>query len=249
MKRSERLKEEIEAFEDVASYEEHIQKPLHQAVVHDFETLLSKEDFSGKQILEVGCGTSPFFSCYRKASEIFLIDLNERLLKRTSVPSHVRRIVADGSRLCFRNGSMDAVILFGVLHHFPDQRAGLEEVKRVLSREGKLFLVEPHTRSLNSFYRFLRLVGLRVIGKRGVKALIGCFSPEEGTISLRTVCSVFRNEFCISARTLYPFRLPPFRLFKKTTLEISLNRFLNAFPPTAFFGTLLFVIVERNKNR
>ena len=56
----------------------------------------------------------------------------------------VARLQADGCRLPLRDGSIDRLLSFGSLEHFPDPDAGLREIARVLQPQGVAVIVVPN---------------------------------------------------------------------------------------------------------
>jgi ubiquinone/menaquinone biosynthesis C-methylase UbiE len=51
----------------------------------------------------------------------------------------------------FADASKDIVIIFGVLHHIPEWRNVLDEIRRVLKPNGSLFVEEPRGMDLRLF--------------------------------------------------------------------------------------------------
>lgn len=56
----------------------------------------------------------------------------------------VRRVQGDGCHLPLRSGSVDRVLSFGSVEHFPDVALGLREVRRVLRTDGTAVIVVPN---------------------------------------------------------------------------------------------------------
>jgi ubiquinone/menaquinone biosynthesis C-methylase UbiE len=59
--------------------------------------------------------------------------------------------VGDAERLPYRDGVLDAVFGFGVLHHLPDWREGVREIARVLKPGGIYFLEEFYPQLYQNF--------------------------------------------------------------------------------------------------
>ena len=74
----------------------------------------------------------------------------ERYLK----PEYKEKIslyVGDAQRLPYRDGVLDAVFGFGVLHHLPDWRGGVREIARVLKPGGIYCLEEFYPQFYQNF--------------------------------------------------------------------------------------------------
>lgn len=116
------------------------------------DALPKVEEFVGRacrsnaaRLLDVGCGTGVLLPYVLKASPLIRcvveLDLAEEMLRENArkVPDpRVARICADAQTLPFSDASFDLVLCFGVLPHFADLQAGLDELWRVLRLSGRL---------------------------------------------------------------------------------------------------------------
>ncbi|MDA8125306.1 MAG: class I SAM-dependent methyltransferase [Deltaproteobacteria bacterium] len=101
---------------------------------------------TGKEcILEVGCGRGAGARLIQRAfapRHLQAMDLDMDMIlraKRYLSPEARKGIafyVGDVSRLPYRDGQLDALFGFGVLHHIPDWQGGLAEIARVLKTGG-----------------------------------------------------------------------------------------------------------------
>ena len=85
-------------------------------------------------ILDLGCGTGAMASFFRPESYVG-VDMNARYISHArTAKSRYRFEVADGRSLSFADGSFDAVLINGVIHHLDDAsaRSLLQESRRVL---------------------------------------------------------------------------------------------------------------------
>lgn len=147
-------------------------------------------DFSGKLILEVGCGAgidSAEFA--RNDARVISTDLTRQgteltrdLLIKSGLPSSV--IQSDAKALPFKDNTFDCVYSFGVLHHIPDVEVALGEIYRVLKPGGRVMVMLYHRDSL--------LYAYSIIYWRGIKeGLLKTLTPEE-----LVSCYSERNEGC-----------------------------------------------------
>jgi ubiquinone/menaquinone biosynthesis C-methylase UbiE len=70
---------------------------------------------------------------------------------------HYQFLIQDATDLSqFADTSKDIVIIFGVLHHIPEWRKVIDEVRRVLRPNGSFFVEEPRGMDLKLFDFFFR---------------------------------------------------------------------------------------------
>jgi ubiquinone/menaquinone biosynthesis C-methylase UbiE len=104
----------------------------------------------GATVLELGCGRGAGARLIAETfnpSTIHALDLDLFMVQkaRAYLPSQQNNVslyVADGTMLPFRDGSMDAVFSFGILHHIVDWRRAVAEISRVLGSGGRFYLEE-----------------------------------------------------------------------------------------------------------
>ena len=116
-------------------------------------TFAAFERWQGKRVLEVGVGLGSDFVRFVRAGAIATgvdltdtaVDLVRRRLEHEDLVAAVQR--ADAEQLPFADGSFDLVYSWGVLHHTPDTRAAVEEVRRVLAPggEARIMLYARHS--------------------------------------------------------------------------------------------------------
>ncbi|MBW2029496.1 MAG: class I SAM-dependent methyltransferase [Deltaproteobacteria bacterium] len=69
--------------------------------------------------------------------------------------------VLDAHRLPLKEGSVDTIVLFDVLHHLEDSLAFFDEAERVLKPGGRVVMMEPYVSWLSyPVYRFLHPEGM-----------------------------------------------------------------------------------------
>lgn len=93
----------------------------------------------GGMLLDAGAGARPYLPVYRKYFPAFYsLDVPHSPHGMDSVD-----VIASVQRLPFRDESFDCILLTEVLEHVPDPVKALEECRRVLKANGKIFLTTP----------------------------------------------------------------------------------------------------------
>ncbi len=129
------------------------------------------EKAKGLRVLEIGCGLGTDGARFARAGALYTgVDLTEaavslarRRFELEGLPGEFR--VADAEALEFEEGSFDLVYSHGVLHHTPDARAAVKEIRRVLAPSGRAVVMLYHRNSYNYRVniRCLRRVGARLL--------------------------------------------------------------------------------------
>ena len=108
-------------------------------------------------VLEIGCGNghgTKLIKKYFNPLQITAIDLDEKMIQiaRESVRDETMTFqIMDASKLGFPNESFDAIFDFGIIHHIPNWKDCIEELRRVLKAGGKLILEELSRDSFSGF--------------------------------------------------------------------------------------------------
>lgn len=107
-----------------------------------------------RTILEVGGGSSGLTAMLYPDAKIVNVDL-EAAHGHAPLPTRrkVSFVCGDATRLPFSDTSFDAVTLFDVLEHIPDDRRALEEAWRLLRSGGFLLLSSPNAHWRFPYYR------------------------------------------------------------------------------------------------
>jgi SAM-dependent methyltransferase len=127
------------------------------------------ERWAGKRVLEVGVGLgTDFVQFVRAGAEATGLDLTEAAVdavrRRLALEGlQAELLVGDAERLPFGDRAFDLVYSWGVLHHTPDTRRALDEVRRVIGPGGEARIMLYSRRSWVAFGLWARyaLLGLR----------------------------------------------------------------------------------------
>lgn len=110
----------------------------------------------GKNVLEIGCGNgtgTKLIIKYFAPKKIYATDLDKRMIelaikKNTNPNTHFE--IGDASKLKYENNQFDAIFNFGIIHHIPNWKDCLEELKRVLKPGGELIIEDLSIETFNT---------------------------------------------------------------------------------------------------
>ncbi|HEV3238615.1 MAG TPA: class I SAM-dependent methyltransferase, partial [Gemmataceae bacterium] len=101
-----------------------------------------------KHILDAGCGNGRYTRFLLRAADpdafVTAFDYSLQMLHRARNRLRTERathVAADLTRLPYADSSFDAIVCGWVLEHLPDPKPGLQELARVLRRNGRLLLM------------------------------------------------------------------------------------------------------------
>jgi ubiquinone/menaquinone biosynthesis C-methylase UbiE len=107
-----------------------------------------------QSVLEIGCGNgngTKLIKKYYAPNKISAIDLDEKMIEiaqKRNKDSTVTFKVMDASNLDFPDNQFDAIFDFAMIHHIPEWRDCLKELKRVIKPNGELIIEDL---SMDSF--------------------------------------------------------------------------------------------------
>ena len=112
-----------------------------------------------ENILEVGGGQGGLTALLYPRSHITNIDLNpEYANARCNQQKQVKFVCGDATNLPFENNSFDAVTMFDVLEHIPDDKKAVAEALRVLKPGGFLLISTPNENWRFPYYEFMKSI-------------------------------------------------------------------------------------------
>jgi ubiquinone/menaquinone biosynthesis C-methylase UbiE len=103
----------------------------------------------GMTVLEVGCGTGSNLERYHRAGcRVFGVDLSPSMvdIARSKLKDRAELWLGDASEMPYEEASFDLVTAFLTLHEMPSEvrERVMAEMVRVVSREGRLLLIDYH---------------------------------------------------------------------------------------------------------
>ncbi len=113
-------------------------------------TILDKVGLSGEMILaDLGCGTGYFtIPASQRVNKVYALDVQQRMLDilRNKIEkqkiSNIQAILSEESHIPLPDNSVDVLLMGNVFHELEDRDSILNEVKRILSGEKKLVIID-----------------------------------------------------------------------------------------------------------
>jgi SAM-dependent methyltransferase len=97
----------------------------------------------GLRSLDLGCGPGAFADVFL-GDDYVGVDLNARYIEHARRTRKGTFLVSDGRKVDLPDGRFDQILIFGLLHHLPDDdvRAVLAESTRLLAPGGRILAIE-----------------------------------------------------------------------------------------------------------
>lgn len=138
------------------------------------------EEFSGKDVLEIGCGLGTDGAQFAKNGALYYgVDLTSTALKMAQENFFVRGLAGEffkvnAEGLPFASATLDHIYSLGVIHHTVDPAAIVNEMWRVI-KPGGTFTVMLYNRTSINYYieiMFLRKIGRELLRPRWAPRLL-----------------------------------------------------------------------------
>lgn len=139
------------------------QKRLRNYVVWRLHSLFSQllgKDSSGQELLELGCGSSPWMSYFAAEYGVRVsgIDYSKpgcevarQLLKEKGIEGQIHCIDLFGHEADALTEQYDLVYSSGLVEHFDDTAAIIQRASRFLKPGGKIITIVPNMRGVNGW--------------------------------------------------------------------------------------------------
>jgi SAM-dependent methyltransferase len=112
-----------------------------------------------RDILEVGGGQSGLTALLYPQAQITNLDLDPQYAQvPCNQKERVRFVCGDATALPFANQSFDAVTMFDLLEHVPDDKKAVSEAFRVLRPGGFLLISTPNENWRFPYYKFMKSI-------------------------------------------------------------------------------------------
>ncbi len=106
---------------------------------------LKVEHFRHEFILDLGCGTGNLLEILKKyKSKLYGADISSEMIKyaRERLGNYAELKVADSESLPWEDNSFDIIVCTLSFHHYPNPGKSLNEMKRVLRKNGHIIIAE-----------------------------------------------------------------------------------------------------------
>lgn len=132
-----------EYFEGIYTYLKKEKSPVLKSF---FDLLISEQKGIGK-ILDIGCGEGEFLEiCQNTGLACFGVDISSYALKKakSKIKGELLQVDVEREKLPYSDNFFEAITSFDLLEHLKDPSLFLTEVRRILKRDGVLFLTTPN---------------------------------------------------------------------------------------------------------
>lgn len=120
----------------------------YQRLINEFLKYLGpyKKEKGKFKIIDVGCGTGAFTSRIKKHGfDLMALDISPKCISYAQAKHpEIEFMIGDIEKTNFNDETFDVILLSGILHHFPNLSAVLNECHRILKRGGIILCYDPN---------------------------------------------------------------------------------------------------------
>lgn len=171
-----------------------------------YDYVTAPVDFSGKRVLEVGCGRGggcSFISRYKKPQQMTGVDLSADAIAFCRKTHHVSGLnfqAGDAEHLPFADSTFDVVVNIESSHCYPDLEAFFKEVHRVLKPEGCFMYADLRESSaIAEWENLLRACDFSLLRKEDITRQVLSALDQDNDRKIKLIDSlvpkVFRSSF------------------------------------------------------
>ena len=196
---------------------------------HRLRSLVRTIKLDKGKLLDIGCGggmLTESLPYYFPKANIYGCDISNTAItyaKRLG-SGKVSYSTIKNKKFPYKDNSFDVCICFDVLEHVPDANFFLQEIKRVLKKEGKVFLIVPCEGERFTYTWFFQKIHL---GEHMTRGYLGHIHPEfthKIVVNLLEKHKFIIKEKGYSEHLLYQFLQFLFLFLPKILLEIFLGK-------------------------
>lgn len=116
------------------------------------------QNFKGKKILDVGCGTGRHLTLFDRSNKLCGIDQSPEMLSVAQQANPTATLqVSSAEALPFESNTFDLVYSIRVLQHIRNQKQAVKEMIRVCKPGGMIIIANYNSWSLLNVYKHLRM--------------------------------------------------------------------------------------------
>jgi len=140
---------DVDAISDSTSYAERSSERAKEVL----SLLKGRISLEGKTMLDLGCGPVPVSESFRQVSPLLVgLDREKHYVRQAQENASLELVLGDATSIPFRDESFEFVLCNDVLEHVFDQAKLMQELSRVLARNGAAYvqcankyqIIEPH---------------------------------------------------------------------------------------------------------
>lgn len=208
--------------EQYAQDQENLYKSIVIRTLFDLgHKYIASEGRDGKgTVLDLGSGMGYHLKFEEISSDrrYICLDNDPKMLSAINLP-HVTKIVGSCSKIPLDDSSIDVVIASHILEHLPSLETDLNEIKRVLKKNGKLLVVLPCDPGL--FWKMLTLFTPSRWRLKKIGIDYDVVMRHEHVNTFSSCIEMLAKQFTVTKQRFYPFLVPNYHLNLLNCLTLS----------------------------